>query len=47
MAFPRQYSYFIESDWAINEEEGGLVLISEDKKANQAKIVKFLIKKFI
>lgn len=45
--YPRQKSYLIESDWAINSEDGGLVLISEDKMKNQGKILKFILKKFI
>ena len=45
--YPHQSSYFREDDWAINKEDGGLILISEQKKSNQTKILKFVLKKFI
>lgn len=45
--YPRQKSYLLERDWEVNQDDGGLTLISEEKKANQGKIVKFVLKKFI
>lgn len=37
----------IETDWEVNTENGGYRLISKEKKKNQGKIVKFVLKKFI
>lgn len=43
----RKNSYLIEEDWIINEEKGGITLISPQKKKNQGKIIKFVLKKFL
>lgn len=37
----------MKDDWEVNTGNGGLVLTNKQKKKNQGKILKFVLKKFL